>query len=112
MIQADLTGKHVLVTGGNSGLGAEAVKHFAQQDKPPASIHILCRNTKNGEKVAQKIKGETGYQGEILVEAVDLCSFASLKSFAETYNAKGQSADVLLMNAGQYLPSFEQTSSD
>jgi retinol dehydrogenase 12 len=105
--QADLTGKHVIVTGGNSGLGAEAIKHFAKQQSPPSSIYLLCRNVANGQKVAKQAKAESGYQSDIVVEAVDLCSFASLKKFAEKYNAKGQSADVLLMNAGITAVSFE-----
>ncbi len=106
VLQKDLSGKHVLVSGGSAGLGAEAVRHFALQRRPPASITILCRNVKNGERVARDVtraaaaSGNGFADGSIHVESVDLCDFASVRAFAERYNARGQALDVCLMNAG------------
>jgi retinol dehydrogenase-12 len=39
---ADLTGKTVVVTGANVGLGFEAAKHFARMN--PAKLVIACRS--------------------------------------------------------------------
>jgi NADPH:quinone reductase-like Zn-dependent oxidoreductase len=43
---ADLTGKTVVVTGANIGLGFEAAKHFARMN--PAKVVIACRSEAKG----------------------------------------------------------------
>ena len=40
-LKTDLTGKHVLITGANSGIGLEAALKLA---KMGANIHIACRS--------------------------------------------------------------------
>jgi NAD(P)-dependent dehydrogenase (short-subunit alcohol dehydrogenase family) len=42
----DLSGKIIIVTGGNSGLGYESVKAFAEKN---AEVILACRNTEKGE---------------------------------------------------------------
>ena len=54
----DLTGKVIIVTGGNSGLGYESVKAFAEKG---AEIILACRSVKKGEAAKKEIgsmKGE------------------------------------------------------
>lgn len=46
IVDADLSGKNVLVIGANTGLGLEAVKYFARMK--PARIILACRNEKKG----------------------------------------------------------------
>jgi retinol dehydrogenase 12 len=48
VITADLTGKTIIVTGANSGLGLEASKHFARMN--PGRLIIVCRNLTKGEQ--------------------------------------------------------------
>lgn len=48
---ADLTGKTVVVTGANVGLGFEAAKHFAAMK--PARLIIACRSQEKGEIALQ-----------------------------------------------------------
>ena len=51
-LQADLTGRTVLVVGSNVGIGFEAVKHFARMN--PKRLIVTCRSE---EKGVQTIEG-------------------------------------------------------
>lgn len=52
-----LQGKNILVTGGNSGLGAEACRVFA---KMGGNVYIACRDVEKGEVVKEDITQSTG----------------------------------------------------
>lgn len=47
VVQADLTGKTVIVTGANNGLGFEAAKHFARMN--PGKLILACRSKERGQ---------------------------------------------------------------
>jgi FlaA1/EpsC-like NDP-sugar epimerase len=47
VVKTDLSGKTVLITGANTGLGFEAAKHFASMN--PAKLIIVCRSQEKGE---------------------------------------------------------------
>jgi len=53
LVTQDLTGKVVLITGANVGLGFEAAKHFASMN--PERLIITCRNEAKGN---QAVKGK------------------------------------------------------
>ena len=53
----DLSGKTYLITGGNSGIGYEAVRNFASRG---AAVILVCRNENKGRKALENIKLETG----------------------------------------------------
>jgi len=44
----DLSGKTIVVTGANVGLGFEAAKHFARMN--PGKLILACRSREKGEK--------------------------------------------------------------
>lgn len=90
----DLTGKTIVVTGGNSGLGYESVKAFAQKG---AQVILACRDIQKGEAATKQI-GKIA--GEIIVMPLDLADFSSIKTFAELYISRSSKLDVLLNNAG------------
>ena len=48
LVTEDLTGKVVLVTGANIGLGFEAAKHFASMN--PERLIIACRSESKGNQ--------------------------------------------------------------
>ena len=54
LVTEDLTGKVVLVTGANIGLGFEAAKHFASMN--PERLIIACRSEEKGN---QAVKGNS-----------------------------------------------------
>lgn len=90
----DLTGKVIIVTGGNSGLGYEAVKALAQKG---AEVIMASRSVEKGE-TAKKAMGNV--KGKIAVMPLDLQDFASIEKFAQDFKAKYNRLDVLLNNAG------------
>ena len=48
VVKVDLTGKVVIITGANTGLGFEAAKHFASMN--PQKLIVACRSKEKGEK--------------------------------------------------------------
>jgi NAD(P)-dependent dehydrogenase (short-subunit alcohol dehydrogenase family) len=90
----DLTGKIIVVTGGNSGLGYESVKDFAQQG---AEVILACRSVEKGNTAKKEIGT---VKGEIVVMPLDLMDFASIKDFADRFKKQYNQLDVLLNNAG------------
>lgn len=94
----DLTGKVMLVTGGNSGLGYESVKAFAQKG---ATVILASRSLEKGEAAKAEIMAETPTpSGNIEVRQLDLMDFDSIQQFAAGVNATYDRLDVLLNNAG------------
>lgn len=51
VLKADLAGKTVVLTGANSGIGFDAVKHFATMN--PARIIMACRSKERGEQALE-----------------------------------------------------------
>lgn len=92
----DLTGKVIIVTGGNSGLGYESVKAFA---KKGAEVILASRSLEKGEKARAEIE-KTGISGKITVMQLDLMELKSISGFATRFKEKYKRLDVLLNNAG------------
>ncbi|WP_433757447.1 oxidoreductase [Nocardia sp. CA-135398] len=83
----DQSGRTIIVTGANSGLGAVTARALAGAG---AQVVLACRNVAKGEKVA----GEIGARAE--VRELDLADLASVRAFADAVDR----ADVLINNAG------------
>ena len=90
----DLTGKVIIVTGGNSGLGYESVKKFARKG---ADVILTCRSRKKGDE-AKKSLGQI--EGVVEVMRLDLTSFASVRKFSEDFKRRYDRFDVLLNKSG------------
>ena len=90
----DLSEKIIIVTGGNSGLGYESVKAFAEKG---AEVILASRSVEKGE-AAKTLIGKT--KGKIVVMQLDLMDLASIKNFASKFKNKYDKLDILLNNAG------------
>lgn len=100
----DLLGKTIIVTGGNSGLGYEAVKAFANKG---AEVILACRELKKGEAAKKNIGSS---KGKIHVMKLDLQDFKSIESFVNEFKAAFTKLDILLNNAGiMTTPYFKTT---
>ncbi|RZV52588.1 MAG: SDR family NAD(P)-dependent oxidoreductase [Pseudomonadales bacterium] len=91
----DIAGKHFLVTGGSSGLGAETARALASKG---ANVTITARNLEKAKQVAEGIHAATG--NGIAIEELELGSFASIRAFATRINSSDKKIDVLINNAG------------
>ncbi|MDX6676685.1 MAG: hypothetical protein QOE31_737, partial [Solirubrobacteraceae bacterium] len=84
----DMTGRRVVVTGANSGLGAIAARELARAG---ARVVLAVRDTARGEAAAATMPGSTE------VRALDLADLASVRAFADGWDGP---LDVLVNNAG------------
>jgi NAD(P)-dependent dehydrogenase (short-subunit alcohol dehydrogenase family) len=100
-----LAGRHVVITGGNSGIGLEAAVGLAQLG---AHIVIAVRNTGKGERAVNEIRDRAG-TAAVEQMPIDLASLASIRAFAEAWRARGEPLHVLLNNAGLLLRSRTTT---
>ena len=92
----DLSGRTIVVTGANSGLGYEGSLAFAGKG---AHVVMACRTAEKGASARAKIvAAHPGAQVEVM--ALDLASLASIRRFAEELSARVQRIDVLCNNAG------------
>lgn len=83
----DQSGKTVVVTGANSGLGEQTVKALARAG---ADVILACRNVDKAERVAAEIGPKA------TVARLDLADLESVRTFADGFAG----ADVLINNAG------------
>ena len=88
----DLTGKRVLVTGVSAGLGVETVRSLAAHG---ASVTGTARDLDK----ARRALAAAGAEGIDLVE-MDLASLASVRAAADALNAKSETFDLVIANAG------------
>jgi retinol dehydrogenase-14 len=103
---ADLTGRTVLITGANSGIGKATAAILAGQG---AGVTITSRNRDRGEAAAGDIRREAGGRGSVSVGDLDLARLSSVRAFAEQFRAEHPRLDVLVLNAGLTLARREVT---
>lgn len=92
----DLTGKVVIVTGANSGIGYESVKAFAIKG---AEVILACRSMDKAEAALAELKRKIP-NAQAVVMKLDLASQKSVRRFAAAFKANYERLDVLLNNAG------------
>lgn len=91
-----MSGKIVLVTGANAGIGKATALGLA---KLGATVVMVCRDRNKGEAAQTEIKAVSGNQSVDLLIA-DLSSQQSIRQFAQEFKDKYQRLDVLVNNAG------------
>lgn len=89
LLQKDITGQVVIVTGANTGCGYETAKQLASQG---ATVILACRDQGKGERAAAEIKGS--------FMKLELSNLDSVRSFATAFLEKYSRLDTLINNAG------------
>ncbi|MFD3428083.1 oxidoreductase [Nocardia fluminea] len=83
----DQTGRTIIVTGANSGLGAATARALSEAG---ARVILACRDTAKAERVAAGLRAATE------VRELDLANLNSVRAFADSI----ERVDVLINNAG------------
>jgi NAD(P)-dependent dehydrogenase (short-subunit alcohol dehydrogenase family) len=102
---ADMTGKTVVITGGNSGIGLETAVALA---KAGAKTVITARDRARGEAAVADIRARSGHDDVDLV-VFDLGNIASIREGAAAILQKCARIDVLVNNAGLVLSDRRET---
>ncbi|MGW8317485.1 MAG: oxidoreductase [Bacteroidales bacterium] len=101
----DLTGKVVIVTGGNTGIGFQAASQMAGKG---AETILACRNETKARSALRHIKRKMP-EAKVLYEHLDLASLSSIRRFADRFMERFSRLDILLNNAGIILKPYRTT---
>ncbi|KAL2815111.1 hypothetical protein BJX63DRAFT_442113 [Aspergillus granulosus] len=100
----DLTGKWIIISGSNNGVGFEAAKKFA---KAGANLILACRDPPPTEQhpnaaVAECKELASSASHESIIEwwEIDMADLSSVESFAQRWLATELPLDILCNNAG------------
>jgi len=101
----DLSGKVLIVTGGNSGLGYESVKAFAMKG---ADVIMASRSPQKADEAGKEIL-KSYPDAKVHAMELDLASLESVRTFADNFNRQFDRLDVLLNNAGIMMNPYTRT---
>lgn len=94
----NMTGKVVIVTGANSGIGFYTAQDLARRG---ARVILACRNDARGTRARNQIIADTG-NTNVVYKHLDMASLKSVKKFCEDITRTEERLDVLVNNAGMY----------
>lgn len=92
----DLTGKTIIITGANVGLGYWSAYHMAGKN---AKIVMACRNMDKAEAAKQKILADYP-SADLELLKLDLGDLQSVRDASEVINSNYKKIDSLMLNAG------------
>ncbi|KAF5337815.1 hypothetical protein D9758_015699 [Tetrapyrgos nigripes] len=98
----DLTGKVMIVTGANTGIGKDTVKALLEHN---AKVYLGARSQAKAEAAIEDLRQKTGKEAIWL--KLDLADLKSVKAAVEEFSSKESRLDVLFNNAGVMGPNFE-----
>lgn len=101
----NLSGKTVIVTGSNAGIGYETALDLYQKG---ARVYVACRNEKKASNAINSMTAQGG-TGELVFGHLDLASLRSVKEFADKVIRAEARLDLLINNAGIMIPPPSKT---
>ncbi|GBE85836.1 Uncharacterized oxidoreductase [Sparassis crispa] len=103
----DLSGKVIIVTGGNAGIGKETVKQLLLHN---AKVYLAARNPQKAHDVIEDLREQTKKKAVYL--ELDLADLKSIKAAAEEFTSKEAELHVLFNNAGAMNVPNDQLTAD
>ncbi|OJT10959.1 hypothetical protein TRAPUB_12521 [Trametes pubescens] len=103
----DLSGKVMIVTGGNAGIGRETVKALLKHN---ATVYMASRNEAKALAAIAQLQRETGRQAIFL--RLDLADLKSVRAAAQEFMSKETVLHVLFNSGGVMFPPVEQLTAD
>ncbi|KAI9434789.1 NAD(P)-binding protein [Lactarius indigo] len=99
----DLTGKVIIVTGGNAGVGKDTVKQLLAHN---AKVYLAARSAQKANEAIAELKNETGKEAIFL--QLDLSDIPAVRKSAQEFLSKESQLHVLINNAGVMIAPKEQ----
>ncbi|KIM59867.1 hypothetical protein SCLCIDRAFT_125341 [Scleroderma citrinum Foug A] len=98
----NLTGKVIIITGGNTGIGYGTIKHLARKG---ARVYMAAQNKARAEAAISALNKEgLGLgNGEVVWLELNLSNPCNAKKAAKEFMAKEDRLDVLIHNAAMYV---------
>jgi len=95
-----MSGRVVMVTGANAGMGKEIVFALAGMG---ATVVMVCRDSGRGEAARREVQERSG-SGDVELLVADLSSQQSIRNFVREFAASHDRLHVLVNNAGITQP--------
>ena len=96
----DQSGRRILITGANSGIGYPAARELLRAG---GNVVLAARDRAKGEAAIARLRSEVP-NAKAELGIVDLSSLASIRDFAARELDRGLALDVLIDNAGVMAP--------
>ncbi|KAH7094051.1 NAD(P)-binding protein [Auriculariales sp. MPI-PUGE-AT-0066] len=103
----DQSGRVVIVTGGNAGIGLETVKQLLLKN---ATVYMASRSRQRAEEAIVLLEKETGRRAIFL--ELDLASLASVKNAVDEFTSKEEHLNVLYNSGGVMATPINKLSAD
>lgn len=101
----DQSGKTVIITGANSGIGYEAAKALAAKG---ARLVLACRDMAKCPQAAKSITHDHP-NAQVHPMHLDLAELESIYRFAEAFRKNNKELHILINNAGVMMPPYSKT---
>jgi NAD(P)-dependent dehydrogenase (short-subunit alcohol dehydrogenase family) len=101
----DQSGKTIIITGANSGIGLETVRSFYAKG---AHVILACRDLVKARSAIESIEDHPS-SGILEAAQLDLSSLASVQAFAGLLKQRNLPLDLLINNAGIMNPPLSFT---
>ncbi len=104
-MSASLAGRHAVVTGATSGLGAVTALELARRG---AALTLVVRDGDKARQLSDAISAETGNR-EIAIELADLSLLGEVDAVCARLRASARPVDILVNNAGALFGEYART---
>jgi NAD(P)-dependent dehydrogenase (short-subunit alcohol dehydrogenase family) len=97
----------VLITGATGGLGLETAIHYVNLGA--STVIITARTMSRGLAAKATIESRTGKKNVVQVRELDMSTLSGVKAFVEALRTEVKVIDIVLLNAGVYKMTYEQS---